>query len=76
MNAKIAFFVSASLWNAALLFAGDKPDSADLRQAAVNEGRLLQMGHYSRWTLGPEMSERILETYFEDLDSDKVFYPR
>jgi hypothetical protein len=74
MNVKIVFFVTASLLNAALLFAGDKPNTADLRQVAANVGRLLELGHYSRWKLGPEMSERILETYLEDLDSDKVFF--
>ncbi|MGA8658752.1 MAG: S41 family peptidase, partial [Chthoniobacterales bacterium] len=73
MNVKIGFFAAASLLNAALLFAGDKPDTAAPRQVAANVGRLLELGHYSRWKLGPEMSERILETYLEDLDSDKVF---
>ncbi|MGA8654780.1 MAG: hypothetical protein WB586_01410 [Chthoniobacterales bacterium] len=73
MKVKIVFFAAASLLNAALLFAGDKPNTADPRQVAANVGRLLELGHYSRWKLGPEMSERILETYLEDLDSDKVF---
>jgi carboxyl-terminal processing protease len=73
MNVKIVFFAAASLLNAALLFAGDKPNIADLRQVAANVGQLLELGHYSRWKLGPEMSERILETYLQDLDSDKVF---
>ena len=73
-DVKIGFFVVASLLNAALLFARDKPNTADLRQVAANVGRLLKLGHYTGWKLGPEMSKRILETYLEDLDSDKVFF--
>src|SRR5215469_6336132 len=74
MNAKVVFLAAASVLNAALLFAGDKPNTADLRQVAADVGRLLELGHYSRWKLGPEMSERILETYLQDLDSDKLFF--
>jgi carboxyl-terminal processing protease len=73
MNVKIVFFAAASLLNTALLFAGDKPNTADPRHVAANVGRLLELGHYGRWKLGPEMSKRILETYLEDLDPDKVF---
>src|ERR1700758_405079 len=73
MNLKIGFFVAASLLNTALLFAGDKPSTAELRQVAARVGTLLELGHYSGWELGPEMSERILETYLGDLDSDKAF---
>jgi len=73
MNVKIVFFAAASLLNAALLFAGNKPNTADPRQVAASVGRLLELGHYSGWKLGPEMSKRILETYLEDLDFDKVF---
>lgn len=73
MNVKIVLFAAASLLNTALLFAGDKSNTANPRQVAANVGRLLELGHYSRWKLGPEMSERILETFLEDLDSDKVF---
>jgi len=74
MNAKVVFLAVASVLNTALLFAREKPNTADLRQIAANEGRLLELGHYSRWKLGPEMSERILETYLQDLDSDKLFF--
>ena len=73
MNVKIVFFAAASFLNAALLFAGNKPNTADPRQVAASVGRLLELGHYSGWKLGPEMSKRILETYLEDLDFDKVF---
>ena len=74
MNVKIAFFAAASLLNAVLLFAGDKPNTVDPRQLAANVAQLLELDHYSRWKLGPEMSERILESYLEDLDYDKVFF--
>src|SRR6516164_8487511 len=73
MNVKIVCFAAALLLNTALLFAGDKPNTAGSRQVAANVGRLLELGHYSGWKLGPEMSQRILKTYLEDLDSDKVF---
>ena len=73
MNVKIVFFAAASFLNAALLFAGNKPNTADPRQVAASVGRLLELGHYSGWKLGPEMSKRILEIYLEDLDFDKVF---
>ena len=70
---KSFFFAAASLLDTALLCAGNKPNTADLRQVAATVGRLLEQGHYSRWKLGPEMSARILETYLEDLDYDKAF---
>src|SRR6516164_9533445 len=73
MHVKIVCFAAALLLNTALLFAGDKPNTAGSRQVAADVGRLLELGHYSGWKLGPEMSKRILETYLEDLDSDKVF---
>ena len=73
MNVKIILFAAASLLDATLLCAGNKPNTADPRQVAATVGRLLEQGHYSRWKLGPEMSARILETYLEDLDYDKAF---
>src|SRR5215469_13543954 len=73
MNIKIILLVAASFLDASLLCAGSKPKTADRLQVAATEGRLLEQSHYSRWKLGPEMSARILETYLEDLDYDKVF---
>src|SRR6516162_6414965 len=73
MNVKIVCFAAALLLNTALLFAGDKPNTAGPRQVAADVGRLLELGHYSGWKLGSEMSKRILETYLEDLDYDKIF---
>src|ERR1700745_680006 len=74
MNVKIVYFATASLLNTALLLAGDKPNTTGPRPVAAEVGRLLELGHYSGWKLGPKMSKRILETYLEDLDSDKVFF--
>ena len=73
MTVKIFFFAVASILNTAVLFAGDKSNTDDFRQLAANVGHLLELDHYSGWKLGPEMSQRILKTYLEDLDSDKVF---
>ena len=62
-----ALLVSAGL----LLTEG--PSAADSRQIALAVGQLLEQGHYSGWQLGPQMSERILYTYLEDLDYNKLF---
>jgi carboxyl-terminal processing protease len=62
-----ALLVSAGL----LLTEG--PSAADSRQIALAVGQLLEQGHYSGWQLGPQMSERILSTYLEDLDYNKLF---
>jgi carboxyl-terminal processing protease len=73
MNIKIILLVAASLLDASLLCAESKPKTADRLKVAATEGRLLEEGHYTGWKLGPEMSARILETYLEDLDYDKMF---
>src|ERR1700745_3545315 len=62
------------LLNSPLVFGEDKPNSADPRQVAITVGRLLEQGHYSRQKLDPEMSKRILETYLENLDYNKLFF--
>src|SRR6202045_2333490 len=61
------------LLNSSNVFGEDKPNSADPRQVAITVGRLLEQGHYSRQKLDPEMSKRILETYLENLDYNKLF---
>jgi hypothetical protein len=70
MNGKIVLFAAASLLQATLLSAGEKMSG----QIATNVGRLLELDHYSGRTLGPKISERILESYLEDLDADKDFF--
>ena len=61
-------------FNSTFVFGEDKPNSADPRQVAITVGRLLEQGHYSRQKLDPEMSKRILETYLENLDYNKLFF--
>jgi carboxyl-terminal processing protease len=70
----IAAAAVLSLLNTAFLLAEDKPNAADPRQVAITVGRLLEQGHYSRQKLDPEMSKRILETYLENLDYNKLFF--
>ena len=62
------------LSNSPFIFGEDKPNAADPRQVAITVGRLLEQGHYSRQKLDPEMSKRILETYLENLDYNKLFF--
>jgi carboxyl-terminal processing protease len=61
------------LFNSTIVFGEEKPNSADPRQVAITVGRLLEQGHYSRQKLDAEMSKRILETYLESLDYNKLF---
>jgi carboxyl-terminal processing protease len=70
----IAFSAVFLLFNSTCAFAQDKPGTADPRQVAITVGRLLEQGHYTRQKLDPEMSERILETYLESLDYNKLFF--
>jgi carboxyl-terminal processing protease len=69
MNVKIVLFAAASLLQATLLSGEEKMSG----QIEANVGRLLELDHYSGWKLGPRISERILESYLEDLDADKDF---
>jgi carboxyl-terminal processing protease len=62
------------LVNAMFVFGEGKPNSADPRQVVMTVGRLLEQGHYSRRKLDGEMSKRILETYLENLDYNKLFF--
>src|ERR1700733_4127141 len=61
------------LFNSTFVLGEDKPNAADPRQVAITVGRLLEQGHYSRQKLDAEMSKRILETYLESLDYNKLF---
>jgi carboxyl-terminal processing protease len=56
------------------VFADEKPNAADPHQVAITVGRLLEQGHYSRQKLDAEMSRRILDTYLENLDYNKLFF--
>jgi carboxyl-terminal processing protease len=57
-----------------LAFCDEKPNAADPHQVAITVGRLLEQGHYSRQKLDAEMSKRILATYLENLDYNKLFF--
>src|SRR5262245_62967279 len=57
-----------------LLFAEEKPNAADPHQVAITVGRLLEQGHYSRQKLDAEMSKKILASYLENLDYNKLFF--
>src|SRR3984893_12273017 len=56
------------------VFADEKPTTADPHQVAITVGRLLEQGHYTRQKLDAEMSKRILSTYLENLDYNKLFF--
>ncbi len=62
------------LFNSTFVFGDDKPNSADPRQVAITVGRLLEQGHYSRQKLDAEMSKRILQTYLQGLDYNRLFF--
>ncbi len=71
---RIAVFAVLVLFNSTCAFAQEKPNTADPHQIAITVGRLLEQGHYTKQKLDPEMSKRILETYLEDLDYNKLFF--
>jgi carboxyl-terminal processing protease len=60
--------------NSLFAFGEETPKAAEARQVAMTVGRLLEQGHYSRQKLDGEMSRRILETYLEVLDYNKMFF--
>ena len=68
--------VAAVLWllGSTFVLGENKPNSSDPRQVEITVGRLLEQGHYSRRKLDGEMSKRILETYLESLDCNKLFF--
>jgi carboxyl-terminal processing protease len=50
------------------------PAPPDPRQIMITVGRLLEQGHYTRHKLDSEMSGRILDSYLQALDSNKLFF--
>jgi carboxyl-terminal processing protease len=75
-NIRIGAVAVLLLLNATIVFGEDRQNSADLSQVAITVSRLLEQGHYSRQNLDGEMSKRILETYLEKLDCNKLFFTR
>ncbi len=48
--------------------------SADPRQVAITVAKLLEQAHYSRHRLDDDMSSKVLDTYLENLDYNKLFF--
>ena len=73
---KISIVTLAVLFGltANLVLAEEKPNAADPHQVAITVGRLLEQGHYSRQKLDSEMSKKILASYLENLDYNKLFF--
>src|SRR6202011_1835479 len=59
---------------AAYAFAENKSSTADPRQVAITVGRLLEQGHYSRQRLDARMSRKVLDSYLQNLDYNKLFF--
>src|SRR3984893_2599708 len=70
----IAAVAVLSFLNPTFARAEDKSPAADAHQVAITVGRLLEQGHYSRQKLDAEMSKRVLESYLENLDYNKLFF--
>jgi carboxyl-terminal processing protease len=66
--------VALSCFYTTIARAEDKTNGADQKQIAVAVGKLLEQGHYSRQKLDAEASKRILETYLQNLDYNKLFF--
>ena len=59
------------------LLAQQKPagkGGAEPRQVAITVGKLLEQGHYTKQKLDEQFSEKILNTYLENLDYTKLFF--
>jgi carboxyl-terminal processing protease len=62
--------------SASLALASDRTSGADPRQVSIVVGRLLEQGHYTRQKLDTQMSARVLDTYLENLDQNKLYFTR
>jgi len=49
-------------------------EQADYGQIAASVARLLEQGHYTRRKLDQNMGRKVLETYLEQLDYNKLFF--
>jgi carboxyl-terminal processing protease len=72
----ISILIVAVLWyfGTILGHAESKTNTVDLQQVAITVGKLLEQGHYSRQKLNDEASKRILDTYLQNLDYNKLFF--
>jgi carboxyl-terminal processing protease len=73
-NISIITVVAFSFLSSTCGHAEDKTKGGDQRQVAVTVGKLLEQGHYSRKKLDPDASRRILETFLQNLDYNKLFF--
>jgi carboxyl-terminal processing protease len=72
---KLVLFVWLAV-NAPFAIAANRPAAVDPQQVAIVVGRLLEQGHYTRQKLDPQMSARVLESYLENLDQNKLYFTR
>jgi carboxyl-terminal processing protease len=73
LNLVLFVWIAAS---ASVALAANRPTVADPRQVAIVVGRLLEQGHYTRQKLDPQMSARVLDSYLENLDQNKLYFTR
>ena len=73
-NISILTVVAFSFLSSTCGHAEDKTKGGDPRQVAITVGKLLEQGHYSRKKLDADASRRILETYLQNLDYNKLFF--
>jgi carboxyl-terminal processing protease len=54
--------------------AASKISASDSRQIATTVVKLLEQGHYSRQKIDGPMAQKILDTYLENLDYNRLFF--
>jgi carboxyl-terminal processing protease len=72
---KLVLFVWLAV-SALFAIAANRPAAVDPQQVAIVVGRLLEQGHYTRQKLDPQMSARVLDSYLENLDQNKLYFTR
>jgi carboxyl-terminal processing protease len=70
---KLVLFVWLAV-SAPFAIAANRPAAVDPQQVAIVVGRLLEQGHYTRQKLDPQMSARVLDSYLENLDQNKLYF--
>src|ERR1700722_322571 len=67
----VAFFCSLASLSSE---AGDRPRDGNLQAAVATVGQILEEAEYTQHKLDSGMGKKILETYLESLDSNKLFF--
>jgi carboxyl-terminal processing protease len=70
---KLVLFVWLAV-SAPFAIAANRPAAVDPQQVAIVVGRLLEQGNYTRQKLDPQMSARVLDSYLENLDQNKLYF--